>query len=129
MKKDKDKAIKLLQDEIEDLQKEKTLEENVEHLAATRDYLCLVYGIKYEEILKLQTELEASGISANITVGGLQVRSNYKHPTVIRICKKYKTVAEPGVSRFVEKAMLGITKPITDPEAFLPSTKKKKTND
>lgn len=98
----------------------KEIEEKYKQLQRARDTMCLVYGIPYKKVLKLQTELEVNGMTAYITTGGLQILANYQDARVVRICKKYNTVADPGVSRFAEKAVLGITKPITDPEAFSP---------
>lgn len=97
------------------------IDERYKQLQRARDTMCLVYGIPYDEIIKLRDEINACGISAGITTGGLQIYANFQDTRVIRLCKKYKTRAEPGVSRLEEKAVLGITKPITDPEAFLPT--------
>ena len=99
-------ASKIEDDKIRDLQR-------------ARDTVCLVYGIPYDEIMKLEDEIKKAGISAGITVGGLQIYANYQDSRVVRICKKFKTVAEPGVSRFVEKAIFGITKPIVNPESMM----------
>lgn len=106
--------------------------ENYESLKRSQEFECIVYGIQYKYILKIKKELKEAGIDSGETTGALQIYANYHHPAVLRICKKYKTVAEQGVSRHVEKAMIGIVDPITDPKAFLPpvptpAKKKKKT--
>lgn len=97
----------------------KMTDDKIKQLQKARDTMCIVYGILYKQMLKLQTEIRKTGVEANITTGGLQIYANYQDARVVRVCKKYKTVAEPGVSRYVEKAVLGITKSIVDPESML----------
>ena len=78
----------------------------IEILIEANKTMCIVTGLSYDNAIKLQTELNETGIGANITTGGLQIYTSAKQPTVVKICKKHKTIPEPGVSRFVESAML-----------------------
>jgi hypothetical protein len=80
--------------------------DKIKMLNKSRDTMCLVSGIPYEKVIKLRDELKDNCIDANITTGGLQIYANYQDDRVIHLCKKYKTVAEAGVSRFVESAIL-----------------------
>ena len=88
------------------LREETKYERNIRKLNEANDTICLVSGIPYDEVMKLKGELMLESIEANITTGGLQIYANAQNSKVIGLCKKYKTLPEPGVSRFVESAML-----------------------
>lgn len=83
---------------------------SIEILQDANEKMCIVIGVKYEKVMKLREDLKAEGISANITTGGLQIHTNVKNKVVLRLCKKYDTIPEAGVSRFVEAAYLGTMK-------------------
>lgn len=93
-----------MSDEKED---KRTWDEQVmDSLKDAQDTRCIVFGITYDNVMKLQKILRKKGIDCNVVVGGFAIYANYKDKRVIKACKKFKTVAHPGVSRFVEDACL-----------------------
>ncbi len=58
--------------------------------------------------MKLQKVLKAKLIDSNVVSGGFAIYANYQDPRVISACKKFKTVAAPGVSRLIENTLLGV---------------------
>jgi len=78
----------------------------MEGLETRHNTQCNVYGISYDNILKLQKVLRKKGIECNVDVGGLAIYANSKDPRVVSACKKFGTVADPGVSRQIQDILL-----------------------
>ena len=100
-----DKSLWVVFSKLKEI-KETQFDRNVRKLNKANDTICIVSGVTYDRVMELRKELIADGIDANITTGGLQIYANAQNAKVVKLCKKYKTLPEPGVSRFVEQAML-----------------------
>ncbi len=77
----------------------------MEDLQKKRKTQCVVMGITYTKVMKLQKILRAKGIDCNVTAGGFNIYRNYKDPIVIGACKMFNTVAQPGVTRMIEDTL------------------------
>ncbi len=77
----------------------------MEDLQKKRKTQCVVMGIPYTKVMKLQKILRAKGIDCNVTAGGFNIYRNYKDPIVIGVCKMFNTVAQPGVTRMIEDTL------------------------
>ena len=73
----------------------------IEELKKKQDTQCVVSNIPYEKVLELQNILKAKNVDCNVVAGGFAIYANYQDPRVISACKKFGTVARPGVSRHI----------------------------
>jgi hypothetical protein len=67
-------------------------------LKKKRDTQCVVSGISYDNVMKLQDVLRKKGIDCNVIAGGFAIYANYQDPRVISACKQFKTVASAGTA-------------------------------
>jgi len=84
--------------------------EEMKKLKEAQETMCIFTGVLYETILKIQEDFKRSGIEANITTGGLQVYAAHHNKIVKKICLKYDTTPQPGVSRYEENVALNVKK-------------------